>query len=92
MTMTARVTGGGGKGGQRVSKSPSISSAHRNHKGEKGGGGKECGEDSRNEGGWAGVSVWMMERAPSVTTRAIYRGTIAEFGLIDEAAGLWLYS
>lgn len=47
MTVTAGVTGGGGGiGGQIVFESPSISSAHRNHKGERGGGGKENWESS----------------------------------------------
>lgn len=76
-------------------KSPSISSAHRNHKGERGGGGKEYWEDSRNEGG-AGrcVCLWggMVDdgRGSCFSTSAIHRGIIAEIGLIDEATGLRL--
>lgn len=58
MTMTACVTVGGRKRRTESFKSPSISSAHRNHIGERGGGGKEYWVDSRNEGVGRCVCLW----------------------------------
>ena len=56
-------------------KSTSISSAHRNHTGERGRGGREFWGDSRNEAGMDDDG-----KGPCVTTRDIYRG------LMDETA------
>lgn len=65
-------------------KSPSVSSAHKNHKGRGEG---EAGS------GW--VFVWGGKvddgRGPCATARAIYRGPTVEMRLIDVLAKTWFY-
>ncbi len=100
MTMTARVTGGEGIGGQRVSKAPPSPQHIETTKGRGEGEVRSIGKIVEMRGAGRCVCLWggMVNdgRGSCFTRRAVYRGTIAEaaglrLGVLVRSGGLMIH-